>query len=114
MKKLGKRIGWGLLLVLSGLLLYGVFIEPRLLLEVKREEARVPALPAAWEGQRVAVLGDFQGGSFSTTSAPCARRWSRPSRPGRRWYGLSGTSSMMSTPTRWGRSLPRPFLSSGP
>jgi predicted MPP superfamily phosphohydrolase len=64
MKNTVKRIGWGLLLVLGGLLLYGVFIEPRFLLEVEREEARVPALPAAWEGQQVAVLGDFQVGLF--------------------------------------------------
>jgi predicted MPP superfamily phosphohydrolase len=64
MKTWARRIGWGLLLAMSGLLVHGVFIEPRFLLEVEREEARVPALPEHWEGQQVAVVGDFQVGLF--------------------------------------------------
>ncbi|WP_052519392.1 metallophosphoesterase [Archangium violaceum] len=56
------RIGGTVLAVFVALALYGVFIEPRYLLEVEHQEARVPGLPAAWEGRQVAVLADFQIG----------------------------------------------------
>lgn len=50
----------GIALVL--LIIYG-FIEPRLL-DVEEEEAIIPNLPADWEGQQIAVLGDFQLGMW--------------------------------------------------
>lgn len=56
------RIGGGVLAVFVALALYGVFIEPRYLLQVERQEARVPGLPASWEGREVAVLADLQVG----------------------------------------------------
>lgn len=56
------------LLVSSVLLLvmfvWGVLIEPRLLLDQQEETAEVPNLPATWEGQRIALLADFQVGMW--------------------------------------------------
>ncbi|QRK05906.1 metallophosphoesterase [Archangium violaceum] len=62
MKRKLVRIGLGVLVVFVILAVYGVFIEPRYLLQVERRVAHVPALPASWEGQRIAVLADFQIG----------------------------------------------------
>ncbi|MDX1531088.1 MAG: metallophosphoesterase [Rhodothermales bacterium] len=50
------------LLVLA--LLWGVAIEPRFLLDREEYEAPIPALPAAWDGARVALLADFQVGMW--------------------------------------------------
>lgn len=61
----GEPSGRGLALAGAGLaaigLAWAVGIEPRLLDEAK-VDARVPRLPTAWEGKRVAALGDFQVG----------------------------------------------------
>ena len=54
----------GLLLVLVGLLVYGVFIEPRLLLDDEAFEAELPYLPAGWDGKTVALIADFQIGMW--------------------------------------------------
>lgn len=56
------RRGCGVLAAFGALAAYGIFIEPRYLLEVKHEVALVPDLPAVWEGRRVAVLADYQVG----------------------------------------------------
>lgn len=56
------HIGLGLLALCVAVAIYGVFIEPRFLLEVEHQVAHVPGLPPAWEGKQVAVLGDFQVG----------------------------------------------------
>ncbi len=45
------------------LLIWGVAIEPRLLTEA-RETVRLPALPSAWQGQRVALIADLQIGMW--------------------------------------------------
>ena len=60
LKTVGGALGALLLLVL----VWGVLIEPRFLLDVRDEEAPIPGLPAAWEGQRVALLADFQVGMW--------------------------------------------------
>ena len=60
--KILKYIGLGLLGLLVVVLLWGV-IEPKLY-DVERETASVPNLPAAWEGERVALLADFQVGMW--------------------------------------------------
>lgn len=52
--------GVGVLLLV--LLLWGL-IEPYFL-DVEEEEAAIPGLPAAWEGQRVAQVSDFQVGMW--------------------------------------------------
>lgn len=59
-----KRILLALLGVVVLLLVYGVAIEPRLILDVEEEVARVPNLPAEWEGQRIAVIADLQVGMW--------------------------------------------------
>lgn len=39
-------------------------VEPRILLDVREEEAIVPGLPEAWEGRTVALLADLQVGMW--------------------------------------------------
>ena len=51
----GAHIGWQLGRTHAKL-------EPRLVLDVEEEPARIPGLPAAWVGRRIAVVGDFQAG----------------------------------------------------
>jgi len=48
----------------GALALWGVVIEPRLLLETRRVSAGVPGLPPQWRGRRVAVLADWQVGMW--------------------------------------------------
>lgn len=51
-------------MLLGGLTVWGAGIEPRFLLDVRHETAEVPGLPSAWEGERVAALGDWQIGMW--------------------------------------------------
>ena len=46
------------------LLVYGVAIEPRLILDEEHETARIPGLPAEWEGKTIAVIADMQIGMW--------------------------------------------------
>ncbi|MDE0584269.1 metallophosphoesterase [Planococcus sp. A6] len=55
-----RNIAIALVIVLVFVIAYGLF-EPRLL-DVAQEEAAIPKLPEEWEGQEIAVLGDFQIG----------------------------------------------------
>lgn len=48
-------------LVVAALFVWGL-IEPRVILDERQARAPIPALPAAWEGAEIAVLGDFQIG----------------------------------------------------
>lgn len=41
---------------------YGTAIEPRLILDVDRQEAPIPGLPESWEGRRVGLIADLQIG----------------------------------------------------
>ena len=59
-----KTVLIGLGVVVLVLLIYGVAIEPRFLLDEKSFEAEVPNLPSAWEGEKVALLADFQLGMW--------------------------------------------------
>ena len=47
----------------AGALVWGTLIEPRLIDWVE-EEAHLPRLPRAWEGRRVALIGDLQVGPW--------------------------------------------------
>lgn len=49
-----------LLLLLAG---WGFLIEPRLI-DTEDEVARIPGLPAEWNGQRIAVIADYQVGMW--------------------------------------------------
>lgn len=51
-------------LILFGLMVYGAAIEPRLLLDRSSFDVELPGLPDGWEGERVAVLADFQIGMW--------------------------------------------------
>jgi uncharacterized protein len=62
-KKYIKYSLFSLLGVALALLGWGVAIEPRLI-DVEEEEATLPRLPAAWEGQRVALIADLQVGMW--------------------------------------------------
>lgn len=50
-----------LVLVVASLFVWGL-IEPRVILDERRERAPIPGLPATWAGAEIAVLGDFQIG----------------------------------------------------
>ena len=60
LKWLGAALGALLLFVFF----WGVLIEPRLLLDQQDETVEIPNLPPTWEGQRVALLADFQVGMW--------------------------------------------------
>jgi predicted MPP superfamily phosphohydrolase len=51
----------GLLLLILAPVIWG-FIEPRVILDERVEEAAIPGLPTAWQGQKIAVLADLQVG----------------------------------------------------
>ncbi len=53
-----------LLFFLVAIVAYGTLIEPRFLLDDKAFEAELPALPAGWAGQTVALMADFQIGMW--------------------------------------------------
>ena len=59
-----KWIGGVLLAVIVFLLVWGVAIEPRFLLDTQTHEAEVPRLPSAWEGRTVALFADLQVGMW--------------------------------------------------
>ena len=58
------RILAGIAALLVAFLVYGVVIEPRLLLDDEKFVAEVPGLPAGWDGQKVALVADFQYGMW--------------------------------------------------
>ena len=57
---------------LVALLLWGVLVEPRLI-GVEREVAAVPGLPAAWDGQQIAVIADLQVGMWGANTGTARR-----------------------------------------
>lgn len=59
-----KRLGGAVLALLLLLLLWGVAIEPRFLLDTQEYTAEVTNLPVTWESQRIALLADFQVGMW--------------------------------------------------
>lgn len=61
---LGRSVAGTLLAGFFLLVLWGSMVEPRFLLDVQVHDAPVPALPAEWEGRRVALLADLQVGMW--------------------------------------------------
>ncbi len=62
-----RYIGYGVRSLLGFfvmLVAWGVFVEPRLILDVEEEVATIPGLPSGWEGQRVGVIADMQVGMW--------------------------------------------------
>jgi len=70
MKKI-KYTLLGLLGLIGALLIWGL-LEPYLI-DIEEEVAEIPNLPAAWEGQRVAVIADWQVGMW-LDNTPTIRR----------------------------------------
>lgn len=65
-RRVMKCAGRAVLTVLTAaviLIVYAVAVEPRLL-DVERETAPIPELPPSWEGERVALLADWQVGMW--------------------------------------------------
>ncbi|AQQ53908.1 metallophosphoesterase [Planococcus lenghuensis] len=60
--KTWKTVLIAIVIAVAAFLIYGL-IEPYLL-DVEEEEAAIPNLPAEWEGQEIAVFGDFQVGMW--------------------------------------------------
>jgi len=70
MKKI-KYTLLGLLGLIGALLIWGL-LEPYLI-DIEEEVAEIPNLPAAWKGQRVAVIADWQVGMW-LDNTPTIRR----------------------------------------
>ncbi len=64
MARILRRIGVGVVTVLALLLVYGVAIEPRLILDERHYRVEVPGLPRQWAGTEVAVFSDLQIGMW--------------------------------------------------
>ncbi len=56
--------GGFVLLVLVGIVAWGMVIEPRFLLDVREETAEVRNLPRSWEGETVVLMADLQVGMW--------------------------------------------------
>ena len=75
---------------------YGVAVEPRLILDEQRHDVVLPRLPQELEGTTLAVLSDLQVGMWWANTAMVGRvveRWSRRSRTWRRSPGTSWTAA---------------------
>lgn len=65
-----RGLTWSLVLIgglVAGLLAYGALIEPRLILDVEREEVVLPDLGGEWSGTEVAIVSDWQVGMWFAT-----------------------------------------------
>lgn len=58
------RVLYAIILILIAVMIYGVAIEPRLLLDDRAFEAELPNLPAGWDGETIGLLADFQIGMW--------------------------------------------------
>lgn len=67
-----RRVGAWLAGVLFLLLFWGVVVEPYQI-DQRHETAALPDLPAAWEGQEVAVIADFQIGMWAANTGTIER-----------------------------------------
>ncbi|CAN5169008.1 metallophosphoesterase [soil metagenome] len=59
-----KRAAVAVAVALVLLLVYGVAVEPRLVLDEREITAELPGLDASWEGEQVAVFSDLQTGMW--------------------------------------------------
>ena len=73
MKRWLVRIGAALGVLLVLLVVYGVFVEPRLILDEERAEVPLPQLAEADAGTEVAVLSDLQIGMWFDNDGMVAR-----------------------------------------
>lgn len=61
---IGAWLAGAVLTLLVAALVWGVAIEPRLILDRRDEMAAIPDLPDAWVGARIAVIADLQIGMW--------------------------------------------------
>ncbi len=73
MKRVARAAAATLAAVVVLLTVYGFAIEPRLILEERRETAEIPHLPEAWHGAEVAVFSDLQVGMWWDNAAMIER-----------------------------------------
>ena len=64
MKRIVLRVGAAVAVLAVVLLLYGMFVEPRLILDVRRYEVALPGVDESWSGAEVAVFSDMQVGMW--------------------------------------------------
>jgi predicted MPP superfamily phosphohydrolase len=64
MKTALKWIGTILAAIILVLIFWGAAIEPRFILETTEHDAQVQNLPSEWEGQKIALIADFQIGMW--------------------------------------------------
>ncbi|MFH5823462.1 metallophosphoesterase [Georgenia sp. AZ-5] len=67
------RAGSVLLMVVMAVLVYGVAIEPRLVLDERRYRAKLPELGQQWAGTHIAVFSDLQVGMWWDNTAMVER-----------------------------------------
>jgi len=70
--RVARRTAVVLAVIVAGLLLWGVLVEPRLI-DVEREVAAVPGLPPAWEGREIALVADIQVGMWLANTGTARR-----------------------------------------
>ena len=79
LQKLPRWLRWvlaGGVAVFLLVLVWGVGIEPRLLIE-EHEVANIPGLPQEWQGQRIALIADPQVGMFLSNTDTIRRAVAR-------------------------------------
>ncbi len=73
MKRAMKLLGAALAGIIGLLTVYGVLIEPRLILDERHYEAALPNLGTQWEGAEIAVISDIQVGMWFANTAMVER-----------------------------------------
>lgn len=73
MKTRLKRLAAVLGALVVALVVYGVGVEPRFILDERRHRAEIPGLAASWRGAEVAVVSDFQVGMWLDNTGMVAR-----------------------------------------
>jgi predicted MPP superfamily phosphohydrolase len=69
----GRRAAVAVAAAVLLLAVWGVAIEPRVLLDVEHEQAVIPGLAPAWEGAAVGVISDLQIGLWGDNAAMVRR-----------------------------------------
>lgn len=63
--------------IVLALLVWGAAVEPRLILDIEREVAELPALEGHWDGETIAVVADWQIGMWLGNPAMAERAVAR-------------------------------------